>query len=160
MPAAKPERLRRVIVGQLNGPRLVDEGPGQCAQRLLDGAHTDFLDQRQTGLERMHTEHVRAATLKTCCRLADLPVLAVVVAGMLQHVPTVLSHGQLLAQNRPAVEHRQTLWAKHPFMAVGNDKIGVIGGKVKGHRAQALNRIDTKQDPSVTSTARKTPNRR
>ena len=63
----------------------------------------------------------------------------------------MLTQGQLRLYFPAAVEQCQPFRAQHPFMAIGDHKIGHAGAGVKGQGAQDLDGIHTEQDAPLTA---------
>ncbi len=93
----------------------------------------------------MNAHIVRAACFEAARVDRGLPVHAVVIVMIFDHMPAKLGQVNLFATFRFAVKQRHALRRQHPLVAVGHDEIRATGLNVERQRAQGLNRIDTKE---------------
>ncbi len=113
---------------------------------VVDRLETGLQQERETGVQRVDSEHVRTARLEAPGARRRLDPRIGEVAGMLKHIPAVFLQRQPLARLRIHVEHPDPLGRQHPLVRVRHHEIRMTARGVEGQGAQVLDRIDAEQD--------------
>ena len=120
----------RVALGGAGGQDLeagLIQEAHEPAEALLDGGrhgrHAHLLQEGEAGLQGVDAQEVGAAALEAGRGGGGGPVVAIVVAGMGDHVPAELAQPQLRPQGWRDVEKGDALRPQHPLMAIRHDDI-------------------------------------
>ena len=102
-------------------------------------------------MQRMNSQHVRTTAFKTLRRTGDLPLLALILPGVFQHMPPEFVQFELITQVGAYIEEGDAFRTQHPLMTIRHDKIRVASLDIKIQGPEALDGIDAVENLLVVA---------